>query len=103
MFLLIFVFCFKIKWLKVLFLLMVCKLSCQATVLKFKPKETDYSPDCFENGIKVICFDNFLQSAASTLNVTISANFLTAIWRKINSEADIAVKSRHKRQTREYR
>jgi hypothetical protein len=48
---LIFVFCFKIRWLKVLFLLMVCKPSCQATVLKFKPKETDYSPDCFENGI----------------------------------------------------
>lgn len=93
MFLLIFVFCFKIRWLKVLFLLMACKPSCQATVFKFKPKETDYSPDCFENGIKVICFDNFPQSAASTLNVTRSANFLTALWRKINSEADIAVKS----------
>lgn len=77
MFLLIFVFCFKIRWLKVLFLLMVCKPSCQATVLKFKPKETDYSPDCFEMG-SVICFDNFPQSAASTLNVTSSANFLTA-------------------------
>lgn len=99
MFLLIFVFCFKIRWLNVLFLLIVCKPSSQAYGLKFKPNETDYSPDCFENGIKVICFENFLQSAASTLNDTSSANFLTALWRKINSEADIAAKSRHKRQT----
>ena len=102
MFLLIFVFCFKIRWLKVLFLLMVCKPSCQATVLKFNPTKTDYSPIALKMG-SVICFDNFPQSATSTLNVTSSANFLTALWRKINSEADIDVKSRHKRQTRAYR
>jgi len=100
MFLLIFVFCFKIRCLKVLFLLMVCKPSCQASGLKSRHNETDYSSDCFENGIKVICFENFLQSAASTLNDASSANFLTALWRTINSDADIAAKSRHKRQTR---
>lgn len=58
---------------------------------------TDQETNCFEKGINIKCFKKFLQPAAVTLNDTSSTNFLNALYRKINSEADTASKSRHKR------
>ncbi|XP_076109550.1 tyrosinase-like protein 1 [Mytilus galloprovincialis] len=58
---------------------------------------TDQETNCFERGINIKCFKKFLQPAAVTLNDTSSTNFLNALYRKINSEADTASKSRHKR------
>lgn len=57
-----------------------------------------YKTDCFQRGINKICFKKFLLPAAETLNDTSSKNFLNALWRKINSEADTVAKSRKRRQ-----
>ncbi|XP_071174994.1 tyrosinase-like protein 1 [Mytilus edulis] len=79
-------------------LLAIIYPSIEAEYLKYQINSTDHKTDCFERGINIICFNKFLQPAADTLNDTSSSNFLTALWRKINSEANRADKSRHKRQ-----
>ncbi|CAC5409139.1 unnamed protein product [Mytilus coruscus] len=70
----------------------------EADILNSHTNATDHKTDCFERGINTICFKQFLQPAAKTMNDTSSSNFLSALWRKINSEANAAAKSRHKRQ-----
>lgn len=79
-------------------LLAIIYPSIEAEFLQHEINSTDHKTDCFERGINIICFNKFLQPAADTLNDTSSSNFLTALWRKINSEANRADKSRHKRQ-----
>ncbi|XP_052063474.1 tyrosinase-like protein 1 [Mytilus californianus] len=72
--------------------------STDADILSYQINSTDHKTDCFKRGINIICFKEFLQPATETLNDTSSSNFLTALWRKINSEVDTAANSRHKRQ-----
>ncbi|VDI58946.1 tyrosinase [Mytilus galloprovincialis] len=75
-----------------------CLQNVEADILNNQTNATYYKTDCFERGINIICFKKFLQPAVETLNDTSSSNFLSALWRKINSEADTTANSRHKRQ-----